>query len=900
MPRPDPIATGDENPSGEHGAAAPDAEPQLAAGAVVGPWRVVRLLGRGGTGEVYLAERHDAAFTQRVALKVLKRGMDSRAIVQRFMRERQILARLDHPNLARLVDGGTGPGGRIYFVLEWVDGEPITAYCRRRHLDLDARLRLIQTVCQAVDSAHRLLVVHRDLKPDNILVTAAGTVKLLDFGIAKLLADDEDGKGITLTHADPRALTPAYAAPEQILGEPVSTATDVYGLGVILYELITGALPHRRGRRAPSALAGTVEQETIERPSAALRRAGSGARPARRVPPDLDLIVLTALQRDPSRRYPGARELADDLGHCLAGRPIQARPDDLGYRARRFLLRHRVAVAAVAVAVAALIAAMGLSIRETRAARAAARRADAAARRAERVKAFLLAVFQEPPAAAAGGPPATARELLARGAATLDRGLAGEPEVQADLLDAMARIETSMGVEVPALAHARRSLDLRRSVLRPSDGRIGLSWAGLGEVQLQHGAPDDATRSFKAALANLVPAFGVDSVEVAVASRGLAMSLHGPRLPRRLGLLLLAHAVAVRHLGESHKDTLSILSYLARVLEDGQRYAEAEAAYRRAVELSARCYGPGNVRVAVAQAALANLLSRLGREAEARPLLESAIAVERAALGPHHLQLAATLIHYGQLLNALQEYEAADRADLEAQAILGPGHYGHAVCFRELGFTAMDRKRYAEAADLFARAAAGFRRTLGGNDQQVWRDVGMLGIAHLRLGRTREARREITAGVTWMERLFGPESFMLCQPLKELGELQTVTGQASDAVATLRRERALAVKTFQDAPRNIAWSDLLLARALLARGAGGDPAEARRLLDDGLGIFTRVFPRDRLRGATLLLRGRLALGDGDRVLARRHLAAAETLFAARRGARADTREAHRLLAAAGG
>ncbi|HEY6320772.1 MAG TPA: serine/threonine-protein kinase, partial [Thermoanaerobaculia bacterium] len=285
------------------GAEDADLEPQLPAGTTVGAWRVVSLLGRGGMGEVYLADRTDPAFAQRVALKVIKRGMDSQAIVRRFVRERQILARLDHPNLAHLLDGGTGPDGRPYFALEWVDGEPITAWCRRRDLDLDGRLRLMQTVCLAVASAHHRLVVHRDLKPANILVTEDGTPKLLDFGIAKLLEDDE-AAGLTLTQLGARPLTPAYAAPEQILGEPVSTATDVYALGVMLYELITGALPHRRDQRALEALASAVEHETVERPSTALRRPGDRARLARRVAGDLDLIVMTAVRRDPARRYP--------------------------------------------------------------------------------------------------------------------------------------------------------------------------------------------------------------------------------------------------------------------------------------------------------------------------------------------------------------------------------------------------------------------------------------------------------------------------------------------------------------------------------------------------------------------------------------------------------------------
>ena len=240
---------------GAAGDEAAEADAQLAPGTTIGAWRVIRLLARGGMGEVYLAERSDPALEQRVALKVIKRGMDSRAIVRRFVRERQILARLDHPNMAHLLDGGTMPDGRPYFAMEWVDGVPITDYCEQHGLDLAARLRLIATVCRAVDSAHRRLVVHRDLKPANILVTPGGTVKLLDFGIAKLLADDVE-EGLTLTRFGARVLTPDFAAPEQILGEPVSTATDVYALGVLLFLLITGSLPHHRDTRDQDAADG--------------------------------------------------------------------------------------------------------------------------------------------------------------------------------------------------------------------------------------------------------------------------------------------------------------------------------------------------------------------------------------------------------------------------------------------------------------------------------------------------------------------------------------------------------------------------------------------------------------------------------------------------------------------
>jgi len=882
-----------------------DLEPQLPAGTTVGAWRVISLLGRGGMGEVYLADRTDPAFAQRVALKVIKRGMDSQAIVRRFVRERQILARLDHPNLARLLDGGTGPDGRPYFALEWVDGEPITAWCQRHDVDLDGRLRLMQTVCLAVASAHHRLVVHRDLKPANILVTADGTPKLLDFGIAKLLEDDE-AAGLTLTQLGARALTPAYAAPEQILGEPVSTATDVYALGVMLYELITGALPHRRDQRALEALASAVEHETVERPSAALRRPGDRARLARRVAGDLDVIVLTAVRRDPERRYPSAQALANDLGHFLAGRPIRARPDELGYRMRKFVGRHRLPVAAVGAGIAALVAALVLSLWQAHATSVAARRADAAAQRAERVKSFLISIFEQSDPEAGEGAKLTARELLERGAASIDSGLAGEPEVQADLLDAVARIENNLGLLEQGLAHARRALALRQAVLPPSDGRIGLSREVLGEVLRSRGAMDEARRSLETALPLLIRAYGAGSIEVAVARRALAEAVPQPQESRRaVELLRQALATFVRRYGEAHEESAKTLHQLGGALEQDRQYREAEAAYRRALVLLERSLGPRSLRVSEVEDGLAGLLDRMGRTAEARPLLERAIATQQAVLGPRAERLAETLFSYGILLSREDEHAAADKAFNDALAIFGPDRFDAGHCLRYLGLSAMAQERYREAAALLARAAETYRRTMGEDDAQRWRAVADLGWAHLRLGRLAEARAELGTALAGIERLGGVDDYELIQPLQEEGELQTSAGEAAAAVATLQRAHALDEKLFGSVERfSVARTDLLLARALLARGASGpgsDRREARRMLDEGLGIFARVHPRDALRAESLVESGRLALADGDRPRARADLAAAVGLLAARKGPEhADTREARQLLAEAGG
>jgi hypothetical protein len=880
---------------------AADAEPLLPAGTTVGSWRVISLLGRGGMGEVYLAERSEPAFEQRVALKVIRRGMDSQAIVRRFVRERQILARLDHPNLARLLDGGTGPDGRPYFALEWVEGEPITDYCQRLDLDLAGRLRLLQTVCQAVDSAHRRLVVHRDLKPANILVTADGTAKLLDFGIAKLLALDGP-TGATLTQDGGRILTPAYAAPEQILGEPVTTATDIYALGVLLYEVITGTLPHRRDQHALHALASAVEHETVERPSAVLRRPGNVARLARRVAGDLDLIVLTALHRDPARRYSSAQALADDLGNFFAGLPIRARPDELGYRARKFLGRHRAPAAAVAVGVVALVAGLGLSLWQAHTARLAAQRADAEAQRAARVKSLLISVLGRSDPLAGESSRLSARELLEHGAASIETSLAGEPEVQADLLDAVARIENNLGLLEPALAHARRALELRLALLPAADGRVGLSRLTLGDVQISRGRLDEARQSLEAALRLLVPAYGTGSTEVAAARRSLAGTLQEPAgRARAAELLRQALATFVRRYGEDHVESAETLHELGKVLEDLARYGEAEAAYRRSAELLARLYGPRSVNVALVEGNLAGLLDRLGRQPEAKPLFERAIAGQSEAFGPHDRRLADTLFSYAILLMGDEQTAAADKALAEALAIYGPGSYDSANCLRYLGTSAMKQEHYAQAADFFARAAALFRMRAD-DDQERWRSLANLGWAHLRLGRAVQARRELETAVATIGRLAGSDSYVLIVPLDELGEAQTAADAAPAAVSTFERVRALEEKLFGRANnRELAVSNVLFARALLARGKDGDRSEARRRLDEGSKALARLHPQGAMYAESLLDSGRLALAEGDRARARRDLAAAEPLLAARKGpAHAETREAHRLLLAIAG
>jgi tetratricopeptide (TPR) repeat protein len=337
------------------------------AGTRLGVYRLVEEIGRGGMGTVYLAERDDDQFRKSVAIKIVKRGMDSAEVVARFRTERQILAALEHPYIARLIDGGTTADGRPFFVMEHVEGQPIDAYCREHRLTLEARLRLFLRVCEAVSCAHRSLVVHRDLKPGNILITADGIPKLLDFGVAKLL-DASSPSGLTIAAAGP--LTPEYASPEQIRGLPITTAADVYALGAILFELLTGSRAQRMDTYSPLEIERIVCERDVPHPSAAAKAAGAPYR----VPSDLDTIVLMAMRKEPERRYASVAQLADDVERYLGGRPVLARQNSIAYRARRFVGRNRVAVAAVFLVFFSLLA--GIAIATVQARRAERRLAQ--------------------------------------------------------------------------------------------------------------------------------------------------------------------------------------------------------------------------------------------------------------------------------------------------------------------------------------------------------------------------------------------------------------------------------------------------------------------------------------------------------------------------------------------
>ncbi len=789
-------------------------------GRQVGAYRIDRRIAEGGMGSVFEAHRADDVFAKRVAVKVCAATLVGETIRDRFRRERQILARLDYPKIARILDGGTTDTGAPYFVMEYVDGLPLDRYVGGRRLGLEDRLRLFCEVCEAVAYAHRNLVVHRDLKPSNILVDASGGVKLLDFGIAKLLAEGTESAPADSMRTLMRAMTPEYAAPEQVRGDPVTTATDVYALGVVLYELLTGQRPYRVTRQAPPEWERAILEQEPVRPSARV-----AYRPLRRrLRGDLDRIVLKALQKEPERRYASAEALAGDVRRHLEGRPVSVQGDALAYRGVKFVRRHRLGVAAAALIFLSLVAGLvGTAMQ--------ARRATREARKASAVKEFLKSLFAASDPAQAQGKERTAKQLLEDGARRIATELKDQPEVQSEVARLIAAVYLGLGEYERAEPLLRADIDRHRRLGGPQSVALAESLTGLADVLYDQGRFLEAGSMYEEALGIQRARRGARSPEVAE----LLWDVAGVR--RSLGDLAAAEslqkeslAIFVETRGPDSAETMNVRESLAITYSHRDRFQEAAAENQPVVEWRERRFGPDHPATLNARYNQAGYLLTLGQSEEASRIAEDVVSRQRRVLGLRHDRLALSL-----RLLARARGEAG-----QPENALGP---------------------IGEALEIH-------RERLGPAHWQVALDLAWRGTIEAGVGRLVEGERDARRAVALVDGSVGIEPFVAgsvrCLAggvLAEAGRLEEADGQLSRAVAILR-----------DGNR----SGIFLGRALdaladVARREGG-MARAAELGKEALGLLERSGGAD--HPATALARAHLGAAlwaggqrdEGERLL----------------------------------
>ncbi len=625
----------------------------------IGPYRVLKRLGDGGLATVYLAERAESQVRVRVAIKVVKRGMDTTEILRRLRLERQILAGLDHPNIARLIDGGSTDDGLPYVVMEAIDGEAIDSHCDRHQLDLRQRLELFRKVCAAVHAAHRSLVIHRDLKPSNILVTKGGDPKLLDFGIAKLLGPTPVDQTEVRTVTGMRWMTPEFASPEQVRGEPLTTAADVYALGVLLYELLCGRRAFRFETRSqreverlvcevePPTLADRLSIPAVGEPSVeeiAAARCESPSRLRNRLAGDLGTIVRVAMHKEPERRYPSAQALEDDIRRYLESRPLMARPDTALYRLRKFARRNRIAVVAASLVLVSLLSGFGGTFRALQIADGERRRAEQHLQELEEVVNFNVGMFELADPGEARGNSITVREVLDRATDRVPKELGNRPAVAARLLSTLGLVHQALGLYAPAGRLLENALELRREAFGSDSAEVARGLFELAGVRRDERRFDEALELAQQTLERNRDLYGEPHVETAAARHGLA-KVHFSRGDWQEAEDLFRRALEVRReqLGRSHVDTAESANDLAEVLFYRDQYPAAEALFREA--LAIRRLNLGNNHPAVAETLhnLAAITQKQDRSAEAEMLGLEVLELRRKLYRGPHRDLVKTL-----------------------------------------------------------------------------------------------------------------------------------------------------------------------------------------------------------------------------------------------------------------
>jgi serine/threonine protein kinase/tetratricopeptide (TPR) repeat protein len=782
----------------------------------IGPYRLQRLIASGGMGTVYLAQRDDDQYQKAVAIKLVRRELMDAEVLRRFRVERQALANLDHPNIAHLLDGGIAADGVPYVVMEYVEGEAIDTYCDRRNLSVTRRLRLFVQVCRAVAHAHRNLVLHRDLKPANILVTPEGAPKLLDFGIAKLLRSEDAGE---TTVTGRLALTPRYASPERIRGEPDTTGTDVYSLGVILYELLCGRRPFYARTTSLSDLERAVLEVDPPPPSVALGRilepgepAGqpshavsseeisalrdsTPARLSRRLRGDLDNIVLMAMRKESQRRYSSPAQLADDIENHLANLPVQARPSSRRYRAAKFSRRHWIGISTTAlVGLTIVVAVLGI----VRQARIAARERDQAIVEQHRAEAVvgLLENMLTSVRPGAQGSDVSMREVLDQAAGKIERRLEAEPLVKASLLRTIGRTYTALGLYEQAEPQLRKALKVFRENLGDEHLEVIESLNDLGNLLGIKGALDEAESTLRQALAISEKRLGPQNPMTIKIKVNLAEQLGEHRdLDEATQLLEAALSARRARLGENHADVAETLDRLSKIALRRGRWAEADRYLTQSLGIYRQMGSRAQPLILQTLVELAGVRKSEGRTdeamqlyGEAEPVLRKALAIHRKMLGDEHPMTITLMNDVARLLadmGSLDEAESLLREAIQAnRARIDRGEPDRdrarnnlATVQYNLAEVLSAKQQFAEVEDLLTAALSTREEILGSDSLSVADTLASLAESRIRNGDLGAGQQLLERALRIRQAQLNPDHPLIAEASARLAELRRMSGK---------------------------------------------------------------------------------------------------------------------------
>lgn len=727
------------------------------AGIVIGSYHLLHLIGQGGMGEVWLAEQRQPV-RRRVAVKLIKAGMDTREVVARFESERQALALMDHPAIAKVFDAGSTPQGRPYFVMEYVTGIPITDYCDKHKLTMRQRLELFIGVCDGVQHAHQKAILHRDLKPSNILVSEVDgkpAPRIIDFGVAKATAQRLTADTM-FTQVGAIVGTPGYMSPEQAdsAGADVDTRTDVYSLGVVLYELLVGALPLDFSTTPRDQFPRRLRDEDAPRPSTKLRTLGAqssvtaqnrgadGPTLSRLLRGDLDAITLKALEKDRTRRYATPSELAGDIGRYLRNQPVLARPASTVYRTRKYIRRHRVGVA---IAASAAVLLVSMAVAQTFELRRTRRERD----RADRVTEFMSGMFKVSNPSQARGNDIRAREILDKASKDIETGLAKDPELQAEMMHVMGNVYKSLGLYEKAESLLRRAVEVRRRTLGARNTDTLKSMNELASVLNLESRYSEAEKCSR------------ETIDA-----------------------------RSRELGSEHRDTLNSKSLLALILNDEGRYPEAEKLNREVLGVAGRVFGPQDQLTRTAMQHLAIDLAYEGKYSEAETTFRERLETDRRTYGSDHPEVLADLNNLAATLQQEEKWTEAEELYLDGlqvkRRVLGPEHPDTLMSMGNLAQVLSGEKRYAEAEKLLRETLEIKRRRLGPEHRSTLVTMGNLAEVLTSEGKYSEAGQIIRETLDTERRILGPNHSDALVTMNSLGDLLKREKRYSEAEKILR------------------------------------------------------------------------------------------------------------------